>query len=96
MYGMLEVVIVSDVYPSLACRIPTHAALLRSEPLPQAIGSCRFHHYWHHLLTTKSSFVLFFLIEFIACFCCCGGYALSHIPEAFLPYYNIHNTTIRF
>ena len=32
--GMLEVVIVSDMYPSLACRIPTHVALLRSEPLP--------------------------------------------------------------
>ena len=40
----------SDVYPSLACRIQTHVALLRSEPLPEAIGSSRFHHYWHHLL----------------------------------------------
>ena len=45
MYGMLEVVIVSDVYPSLSCRIPTHVALLRSELLPGAIGSCRFDHY---------------------------------------------------
>ena len=52
-YGMLEVVIVSDVYPSLACRIPIHIALLRSESLPVAIGSCRFHHYWHHLLHRK-------------------------------------------
>ena len=25
-YGMLEIMIVSDVYPSLACRIPTHVA----------------------------------------------------------------------
>ena len=38
----------SDVYPSLACRIPTHV-----EPLPEAIGSCCFHHYWHHLLHSK-------------------------------------------
>ena len=43
-YGMLEVVIVSDVYPSLACRIPSHVALRNSEPLPGAIGSCHFHH----------------------------------------------------
>ena len=39
MYGMLDVVIVSDVHPSLACRIPTHVALLRFEPLLGGIGS---------------------------------------------------------
>ena len=46
MHWMLEVVIVSDVYPSLACRIPTYVALLRSEPLLEAIGSYHFYHYW--------------------------------------------------
>ena len=85
---MLEVVIVSDVYPSLPCRIPTHVALLCSEPFPGAIGittgttSC----------TAKSSL---FIIEFIACFRC-GGYALSHIPQAFLRYDSNHKATIRF
>ena len=60
-YGMLEVVIVNDVYPSLACRIPSHVAVLHSEPLPGAIGSCRFHHYWYHLLhgQVMTSLILF-------------------------------------
>ena len=44
------VVIVSDVYPSLACRIPTHVALYHfQKPLAPAISSL-----WHHLLHCKS------------------------------------------
>ena len=83
-YGMLEVAIFSDVYSSLACRIPTHLALLRSEPhFQEPLAHAVFITTGTTSCTAKSSFVMLFLIEFIACFCCCGGYALSHILKLF-------------
>ena len=65
MYGMLEVVIVSDVYPSLSCRIPTHVALLRSEPLQEPLAHAVSITTDTTSCTAKFSFILLFLIEFI-------------------------------
>ena len=88
-------VIVSDVYhllpvgfqPTLLYFVLNHL----QEPLAHAVSITTS---GTTFCTTKSSFVLLFLIEFIACFCC-GGYALSHIPQAFLRNDNNHKATNR-
>ena len=82
-YGMLEMVIIVmcihlmpvGFQPMLLYFFLNHfqEPLAHAVSIPTGTTSC----------TAKSSL---FLIEFIACFCCCGRYALSHISQAFLRY----------